>query len=233
MSAVLAETRNAFAEAARELARPGAGRRRCGWWHSSQRCSPQRCSRCPAGWPISPASSTSRSPRSASRTPLGSPGSRRSGKAPSSASALRRGDLAREGRLAAAAVASRRSRRRGRLRRAHRDRDRAAPRRVRRSQHVDPQLDRSADADLVPRHLGRSAGARDARGERPRPHAHADYSLRDRRHAGRIGGARLRRARPSPGRASRSRPAGTRSTRRSASEFRSRAFGSERSRPRR
>ena len=87
MSAVLAETRNALAEAARELARAGAGRRRSGRWRSPQRCSPPRCSRCPAGWPISPASSTSRSPRSASGTRSGSPGSRRSGRAPSSGSA--------------------------------------------------------------------------------------------------------------------------------------------------
>ena len=107
---------------------------------------------------------------------------------------LRRGDPAREGRLAAAPVAARRRARRGGVRSPHRARDRQAARRIRRRQHLDPQLDRPADAHVVPRHLGRSAGARDARGERARPHAHADGALRARRHAARGRGPRLRRA---------------------------------------
>ena len=58
----------------RSSAPAGAGQRRCGRSRSPRRYSPRPCSRCRAGWPISPASSTSRSPRSAWRSRSGSPG---------------------------------------------------------------------------------------------------------------------------------------------------------------
>ena len=119
---------------------------------------------------------------------------------------LHRGNPAREGRLAAAPLAPRRDRRdRGRGS-AHRDRDRPAAERVRRRQHLDPELDRPDPADVVPGHLGRRAGPRPSGDDRPRPYGDPDRPLPR--------GAVARRARDPRARRSRSARAGARARRR-------------------
>ena len=196
--------------------------------------SPRLCSRCRAGWPTSPASSTSRLPRSASRTRSGSLGSRRSGRALSSGSgpSPRRSCARRPAgrycpRSWSPCVVT------GACGVAHRARDGAAARSVRRRQHVDPELDRPAHAHVVPRDLGRSAGARDARGEPARPHADADGALRARRRAAGGRGPRLRRAVAPRARARSRRRTGSGRSALWAWESPLHASVSERSRPRR
>ena len=135
------------------------------------------------------------------------------------------GAPAHEGRLAAPALARRGGRDHGGRRRADGPRDRTAAQRVRRRQHLDPQLDLAAPADLVPGDLGRSARARAARGDGARPHVDAERPLRDRAHAPRARRPRARRDRP-PGAGARASPRpGTSGARRRASASRSHTRG--------
>ena len=138
---------------------------------------------------------------------------------------LHRGAPAREGRLAAAPLAGRRDRRDRGGGSAHRNRDRPAAERVRRRQHLDPELDRPDPADVVPGHLRRRAGPRPPGDDRPRPYGDPDRPLprralargaRDprarRARSARAGArarrrARPRRGRPRPRSAGRTRPA--------------------------